>query len=350
MSFMQTFSRLTLLALCTAACGSDDAPAARASFPAERTQDGVRVGVLESADPHATIGTVLAARFTESGEHVVVLDVATPYVKVFRRDGRLERAFLAEGGGPLEMRHPTALAVAGDSLVLVADGTRRVAVFGMDGQLRAEGRSRFPVLAAAAGCDGEWIAYGPVFGRGEQTPWLHRIRMGADSMRTMELDFHEPPGGEIIGSGLAYGMARSGGTVRVWHVLGASSAVLGRRCGQDRPDAWPVQPLTGRGAVSGNGKKAVRMVIEPGMRFLSGMAAVPGGVVLAAHVVPAPGDSVTTELTLVTAKGERTVSASGDYTLRDSHPRLGVLVSTTDPVPRLFTVSADDLRRLFPEQ
>lgn len=347
MPSMQTLSRLALLVLCTAACG--DAPATRSSFPAERARDGVRVGALESDDPRATIGTVLAARFTESGGHVVVLDFAPPYVKIFRRDGTLERAFIAEGGGPLEMRHPAALAVAGDSLVLVADGPR-VAVFGMDGQLRAEGRSRFPVLTAASGCDGEWIAYGPVFGKGERTPWLHRIHMGADSMRATELDFHEALGGETIGSGLAYGMARSGDTTHVWHVLGTSPAVLGWRCGQERPDAWAVRPLTERGAARENGKKVVRMVIEPGARFLSGMAAVPGGVVLAAHVVPAQGDSATTELTLVTAKGERTVSVPGDYTLRDSHPRLGVLVSTTDPTPRLFTVSADDLRRLFPER
>jgi hypothetical protein len=92
------------------------------------------------------------------------------------------------------------------------------------------------------------------------------------------------------------------------------------------------------------------MTIEPGSRSLSGMAAVPGGVVLAAHVVPARGDSATTELTLVTAEGERTVSVAGDYTLRDSHPRHGVLVSTTDPVPRLFTISTEDLRRLFASQ
>lgn len=348
MSSRQSLFRLALLAVCTAACG--EAPDARASFPAERTQAGVRVGALESADPDATIGTVLAARFTESGEHVVVLDFAPPYVKVFRRDGTLERAFLTAGGGPREMRYPAALAISGDSVVLVADGTRRVAVFGMDGQLRAEGRSRFPVLTAAAGCDGEWIAYGPVFGMGERTPWLHRIRMGTDSMRTAELEFRDRLGGGTIGMGMPYGLARSGDTLRVWHTRGSTPAVLGWHCSQNRPSAWPVRPLDQRTAAKEDGRNSVRMAVKPGHRTLAGMAAVPGGVVLAAHVVPAPGDSVTTELTLVTAKGERTVSVPGDYTLRDSHPRLGVLVSTTDPVPRLFTISADDLRRLFPEQ
>lgn len=90
------------------------------------------------------------------------------------------------------------------------------------------------------------------------------------------------------------------------------------------------------------------MTIGPDSRSLSGMAAVPGGVVIAARGA-ARGDSATTELTLVTAGGERTVPVAGDHTLRDSHPRHGVLVSTADPAPRLFTISRDDLRRLFPE-
>lgn len=332
------------VAFALAACADRHAAVA---FPAERTQDGVQVGAVESADPNAAIGLVVAARLTESGDHVVVLDFAPPYVKVFRRDGTLEGAFLTAGGGPLEMRHPSALAVAGDSLLMVADGTRRVALFGLDGQLRAEGRTDFPVLAAAAGCDGEWIAYGPVLGRGEQTPWLHRIRVGSDSMLTADLDFREALGGKTIGAGLSYGISRSADTVRVWHVLGATPAVLGWGCGQEKPDTWAVQPLAQRSAAKENGN-TVRMAVEAGHRTLAGMAAVPGGVVLAAQVMPARGDSATTELTLVTAEGERTVSVPGAYTLRDSHPRLGVLVSTTDPVPRLFTVSADDLRGLFP--
>ena len=88
------------------------------------------------------------------------------------------------------------------------------------------------------------------------------------------------------------------------------------------------------------------MTVGPGQRTLAGMAAVPGGVVLAAHVVPRPGEPASTELTLAD-NGEQGVAVSGTYTFRDSHPRMGVLVSTNDPVPRLFTISPDDLLRLF---
>lgn len=346
-----TRSLRSLLAACgaavlLAACGGEDATVRTVEFPVDQAQNPVRVGSAESSDPDATIGHVIAARVTASGDRVVVLDFAPPYVKVFRRDGTLERAFLSEGDGPREMRHPSALAVAGDSLVMVAGGARRLAVFGMDGQPRAEGRTGFPVLAAVEGCDGEWIAYGPTFRTGDQSAWLHRIRMGPDSMRVADLEFREARGDGMIGQGLAYGIARAGDTMHVWHVLTEAPAVLGWACGQARPHAWAVRPLSQRTAAERDGK-AVRMTIEPGQRMLAGMAAVPGGVVLAAHVVPAAGKPATTELTLVTAKGEHTVAVTGAYTLRDSHPRLGVLVNSDNPAPRLFTISPADLQALF---
>lgn len=328
------------------ACGGGDAAAPRVEFPAARTANAVQVGGADTANPNTTIGTILAARFTGSGEHVVVLDFAPPYVKVFRRDGTLDTAFLGRGGGPREIRHPTALAVAGDSLILVVDGARRVAIFGMDGQQLAEGRTDFPVLTASAGCNGEWVAYGPTSRRGGQPSWLHRLRLDSGRLQVEDVDFREALGAGTIGYGLAYGMARRGDTVRVWHVLGAEPAVVGWACGQPRPHAWPVRPLAQRNSEEMRGD-AVRMSISPGQRMLAGMAAVPGGVVLAAHVFPAPGEPATTEPTLVTENGEQTVAVTGDYTLRDSHPRLGILVSTSDPAPRLFTISTEDLHRLF---
>lgn len=334
------------VALGLAACGSgDQAPVARVEFPAPRMED-VRVGGVGASNPDAAIGRIVAARLTADGEHVVVLDYAPPYVKVFRRGGELETAFLGRGGGPREIRDPAALAVAGDSLILVADGTRRVAVFGLDGTLRAEGRTGFPVLAASAGCAGEWVAYGPAFQERANPSWLHRLRMDGGRLAVEDLEFRDAPGAGVIGNGLPYGIARTGDTVRVWHVLGARPEVLGWGCGESRPGAWPVRPLAPRTSAKAGGG-AVRMRVGPGQRNLAGMAAVPGGVVLAAQVVPRPGEPVTTELTLVTAGGERTVAVAGAYTLRDSHPHRGVLVSSNDPVPTLFALSPYDLRRLF---
>ena len=331
-------------ALGLAACEGEDVPVVRAGFPAGTTEAPVQIGAAET--PDAAIGRVVAARFTGNGERVVVLDYTPPYVKVFRRDGTLDTAFLARGGGPLEMRDPAALAIAGDSLILIADGSRRVAVFTMDGQLRGEGRTGYPVLAATAGCDGEWLTYGPAFERGARPSWLHRLRVAHGAASSEDLDFRDALGGGIISNGLPYGIAQSGDTTRVWHVLTENPSVLGWGCGERQPSAWKVSALSRRQDPEARGQSA-RMTVEPGRRTLAGMAAVDGGVILAAQVVPKPGQPMQTEFTLVTPGGEQTVAVPGAYVLRDGHPRMGVLVSTADPVPRLFTIPRDDLRRMF---
>ncbi len=334
------------IALVLAGCAEDDGPAVRDFSPPSDRPGGVEIGTSDSDDPRAAIGRIVAARFTESGEHVVVLDYAPPYLKIFRRDGTLESALMSRGGGPLEMRDPAALAVAGDSLILVADGSRRVAVFEMDGRLVGEGRTPFPVLAAARGCGGDWVAYGPRFEAGARPAWLHRIRIGAGGAEVTDLDFRDEFGGGTIGNGLPYGIARDPTTVRVWHVLGNTPAIVDWRCDASETEVWPVRALAERRSAEARSDGA-RMTVRPGDRSLAGMAVVRDGVVLAAHVVPRPGEPATTEYTLVTPDGERTVAVAGAYTLRDVHPAHGVLVSTTDPVPRLFTIPTDELRALF---
>lgn len=332
--------------LALGACAAEDAPVVRTEFPASVAGSAVQVGRVET--PEAAIGRVVSARFTANGENVVVLDYAPPYVKVFRRDGTLVASFLDKGGGPHEMRDPAALAVAGDSLILVADGSRRVAVFTTTGELRREGRTPYPVLAATSGC-GEWLVYGPDFQSTGRPTWLHRLRFEAARARSEDLEFRDPVGGDVIGNGLPYGIARSGDTTHVWHVLGETPSILRWSCGDSRPDAKRVAPLASRETKQPKGE-SVRMSVHPGRRTLAGMAAVQGGVVVAAQVVPKPGQPKETELTLITPSGEFTVLVTGAYTLRDSHPLLGVLVSTADPIPRLFSVSESDLRAMFPRE
>jgi hypothetical protein len=334
-----------LLVVALAACGAETPPVIHTEFPASASDNPVRIGGAET--PDAEIGLILAARFTGTGEHVVVLDFTPPFVKVFRRDGTLHKAFLGRGSGPLEMQHPGAVAVAGDSLILVAGGSRRVAVFTMDGQLRGEGRTGFPVLAAAAGCDGGWIGYGPTFKAGTRPAWLHRLRFGQGVARVEDLEFRDDLGGGIVPIGVAYGIAQSNDMTHVWHTLTENPSVLALACAGQMPTARKVDALSSPDAPRTQGK-AARMTIEPGLRTLAGMAAVDDGVILAAQVVPKPGQPETTEFTLLTPDGrEQAVSVPGSYTLRDGHPRLGVLVSTTDPAPRLFSVSHKDMRRMF---
>jgi len=86
------------------------------------------------------------------------------------------------------------------------------------------------------------------------------------------------------------------------------------------------------------------------MRTLGGIAAVPGGVVIAEHVIGRRAETSTTELTLeANGRVERRITVPGNFVLRDSRDGVGVLVSSNDPVPHLFVVSQRDLRDLFRE-
>ena len=75
------------------------------------------------------IAFVVAARMTEGARHVVVLDAAPPFVKVFDRNGRLRAAFARKGSGPGEIEAPAALATSGDTAILVADAKGGVSLF-----------------------------------------------------------------------------------------------------------------------------------------------------------------------------------------------------------------------------
>lgn len=111
-------------------------------------------GIREDGGNKGMLGIITSARVSESGRHIVVLDFVDPYVKVFDARGRFVRAFLRSGRGPGEARFPFALAVSGDTAILVGDATGRLMVFGFDGVLRRQATSTVNLLAAAAGCTG----------------------------------------------------------------------------------------------------------------------------------------------------------------------------------------------------
>lgn len=91
---------------------------------------------------------VVAARMTEGARHVVVLDAAPPYVKVYDHDGGLHAAFVRKGGGPGEIEAPAALATSGDTAILVADARGGLSVFDLEGRLKQHTR---PARHRAAG-------------------------------------------------------------------------------------------------------------------------------------------------------------------------------------------------------
>jgi len=150
-----------------AGCGREVGTSARAG---ERLADSTRyvaqIGGAEESDPKSTLSRVISARLTEDGQHFVVLEGFAPYVKVFRRDGSLRSAFLQAGDGPGEMRSPAALAVSGDSAIMVLGGRGRAAVFDLDGDLRVEAPLLgFPAPPWRPRADGTGSCMGRVFCR-----------------------------------------------------------------------------------------------------------------------------------------------------------------------------------------
>ena len=310
----------------------------------------LHIGLDEHAPPEGTLGLIVAARVTEGGRHVVVLDFVPPFVKVFDGGGRLQHAFLKSGQGPGEARHPIALAVSGDSAVLVADATGRLMVFGLGGELRTEGVvPQLAPLAAAPGCEGDWVVYGPRFVHGSHTPtWLHRIRFGAAGSVASRDALPDSLASEMLPQGVAYGLTADAGRAVAWHTLGAKNLLAAWPCGDAPPQILASASRSEGAAKIRRHGRGLRMEIGPGARARGGTAAVPGGVVVAEQVLGKDAGSVRTELTLLRRDGgSRTVSVPGRYALRDSRTGTGVLVSTTDPVPQVFLVSESDLLQVF---
>ena len=333
-----------------AACGAEPRGSPSPAPFADLQRHALHIGLEESGPASAALGHVIAARVTEGGEHVVVLDFVAPYVKVFDARGHLRTAFLQKGGGPAEARQPTTIAVEGDSLVLVGSGTREVSVFTLDGELRA--RARLPgvlPLAAASSCPGEWLLYGPRpeprLGRGVVS-WLHRVRFVApDSVEvTSVLDDAIPP---RIPAGIPYGLVADGEGALVRHTLGARPRLLRVPCAGGQPRVLHEGAPLAQAEPVRAGEGMMRTSVVPGMRAPGGVAAVEEGVVYGENVFLGRGQS-RLDLTLLEGGRERTLSVAGSYVLQDSRPGVGVLVSTSDPVPQVFLLKPGDFRAMFP--
>lgn len=339
-------------ALAIAACGSEPhgSPAPRAL--ADPAAHVAHIGLDEDAPAEATIGRVVAARLTDGGRHVVVLDFVAPFVKVFDGRGRFVSAFLRKGGGPGESRGPTALAAAGDSLVLVANAAEGVSVYTLAGEARARARIRGLVpLAATSWCGGEWLVYGPRVapsGDVSRATWLHRLRpVTADSFEVTSVLADTVP--ERMANGLAYGLVSEGRTAVVRHALrgGGAPRVFRVSCDGGEPrllhegEPAPVEGPRERG----DGK--VTSTIRPGIKYPGGMAAVGGRVVVGEKVYVGEGHQ-RLDLTLVDGRGAASAgSIAGNFSLQDSRPDTGVLVSTSEPVPQVFLVRSPDFLEIL---
>lgn len=337
--------------LLLSACGAEPRGAPAPEPFQDPTRHALHVGLDESGGASSAIGRVVAARVTDGGKHVLVLDFVAPYVKVFGADGRFQTAFLAQGGGPGEARRPVALAVHGDSLAMVADASQSLSVFDLRGNLR--GQARVPgllPLAAAAACPGEWLVYGPRRERDTppgQATWLHRVKIAADGsaqVRSLVLD-------SIFGrlsAGLPYGLVPDGDGAVVRHPLGPRPVVLRMDCAGGEPRVLHQGERVEAPQQDGR-QEVIRAALTPGMRVPGGVATVDGRVVVGEKVLLGKGVH-RLDLTLLTGAEPRRLSMEGDYVLEDSRPGVGVLVSTSNPVPQVFLVKPAEFMALFPRR
>lgn len=343
-------SPMTLLLLVASACGADQQPSEKAARSLiDPTRHPIHIGVESQESRDAAIGTVIAARVTESGDHVVVLDFAPPFVKVFRRNGTLRTAFGRSGGGAGELRGTAALAVAGDSLLLLADGAGRLMTFDLDGTLQNTALSPdVRVLAATSACGSDWVIYGPrrkeSYGRGS---WLHRLRFPASDSLVVTHAYTDSLASPLIPGGIAFGLVSDTTGSVAWHTLGENEQLIRWSC----DDAEP--------SLAHQGKRAVHPVVNAAKggglqvtgradgRFLAGAVSVSGGTVVGEGILT-DGAASATELTYLPRGGTpQKVVLPGSFVLRDSRPGVGVLMSTSDPVPQVFLVPEPDILQLF---
>lgn len=344
-------SRAAVLAACAllSACGTEPrGPSVVPSLLADPDRHQVHIGLTDPSSPNEALGWVTAARITSGGHHVVVLDFVSPFVKVYEHDGRLRTAFLKEGDGPGEARRPAALAVAGDSLILVADRGRGLSLFDLDGRLKEHANvPGLMPLAVAQPCPGEWLVYGPRAGgsTSREVRWLHRVRFTGTGAEVTSL--LPAPLEPTVPVGLAYGLVPDGAGALVRHTLGERPRLLRWQCGGDSVHVVHEGEPLAQAKVVTDGANRRRTSVPPGTRAPAGLAALPGAIAFGENLSLGSHRS-RTDLTLLAGGKERRLSVPGIYVIQDSRPDVGVLVSTTDPVPQVFLVRAADFQGMFP--
>ncbi|WP_396214982.1 hypothetical protein [Gemmatimonas sp.] len=333
-------------ALLAAACAGEPRPsrdlAERFADPARHL---VHIGLDGDTSQRAMLGVVLGARLTASGSHLVVLDLVPPHVKVFDRQGLLHAAFLEQGGGPAESKTAVAIAIAGDSGVLVAESGSRFQLFDLEGRLRGTLRATgISPLAVLDACGGAWMGYGPHFsgGRGE---WLHALD-SAPAASGPQWTFADALSADFIAMGRPYGAVRGRDSLFVWHELGAQRGVLTIPC---TPGPARLRALDARDAPAPPSFEPTKraLAVKEGARISAGLAAPRDTVVIARIILGKSAESSVTELVMPFTEPRRIVRIPGAFVLRDSRPGVGVLVEAMEPVPQVFLMPEDSLLALF---
>jgi hypothetical protein len=194
------------------------------------------------------------------------------------------------------------------------------------------------------------MVYGPRFDGTSRAPtWLHRVRLVASDEAASLDAMPDSVGSGMLPFGVAYGLVSGSRGAAAWHTLGTRDALVRWPCGASAPAVqYRRDGDSERASQPRQVGGATRLEIQPGFHARAGIAEVADGVVIAELVQGKDEDSGTTELTLIGNDGSRKrITVPGHFVLRDSRPGVGVLVSSTDPVPHVFLITQQDLRNLF---
>ena len=300
--------------------------------------------VLSSEATHAPL---LSARFTEAGDHIVVLSGMAPFVKVFARNGSLERSFLPKGGGPEEMLAPYALATKGDSLLLVVDVSGSVRVYTLQGKQIASARIPMQVSTVASACESKWVLIGPYAANSGAPPsWIHELSLTTvgDTALVRSWLPQDPSPAWRPTYGRPHGITEKDGRISFLMDFVQPATVGNWDCSSEHLastpiPAWEDDRVIAEGRETESKGRAQRVL--PGTRVSGGIARVGGFLIISAFTIGSSEKDSRTLFRLIGEGKDIAADVPGVYTFLDTKPGAGILL--LDVVnERVFAVDERD--------
>lgn len=282
---------------------------------------------------------VMDARLTPNGHHIVILDASPPYVRIFDREGVLERALVPEGDGPAEARSPHSIAVTDSSFALAEPG--RISVHRLEGGLEADFRALpFIPQNLTRGCGADWIIYGPG-PDGDQTIWLRAVSAVGDSAALRTIMEDDVAGSGVI-SRLARPVARGPSRILVYHDAPSTPEILSFACPDYRPAGRHLATSATRSGRDAK-ERGSMTVIQPEERQLSATVFIDS----LAYIVRSMLHDGGRWQELINVKDEVLASGPGAYRILDVERGLALL-AVDEPIPHVVLTDAGAVVKFAP--
>lgn len=290
-----------------------------------------RLGSLEGETSMLT--SVVQAEALSDGR-IVVLDRSRPFVRVFSRDGQTPVAFLEQGGGPSEARHPYAIAVVGNDQIAVAD-YNGISLFTPDGKYLSRTRLPRPAIDIAGDCNGRLLAYGPMTTEDGSIAWLTAFDVDSTvALESLTIEMRDVRSTVEFGYGKRV-LAADETTVALIHENAAGRPIQVFSCQPGMPGL--VQEVSTPIAPEEIADPRFRSGIREGTMFTGGIA-VANGHVYWREAIVRDLQSRLFSVELRTLEGDeiRTVTKGHlEFTVLGRY-QTGLLLGVDDPFPRVL--------------